>query len=746
MSDSARSKILLVGWDAADWKHIRPLLAAGLLPTLAELIKGGVYGNLATLRPILSPMLWNSIATGKRPHKHGILGFTEPTPDGSGVRPSTSTTRRTKAFWNMLSQEGLRTNVVGWFCSHPAEPIRGASVSNLYHRVDLVEPLKALPAGAVHPETLVDELAELRLHPTEMEPAHVVPFLPSAADIDQEKDRRLGTLVKLLTECTNVHSAATHLMLNTEWDVTAVYYDAIDHFCHAFMEYHPPKMPQVSDEDFEIYQHVITGCYRFHDMMLQRLLEIAGEDTTVILCSDHGFHSDHLRPRVTPREPAGPAAWHREYGILVINGPGLQQNHQVCGASLLDIAPTLLTLAGLPVGRDMDGKVLVNAWEKMPTIERIDSWDDVPGESGQHPQDHHEDPFEARQALEQLVALGYIEPIGKDVKRAADRAEREAQYNLARSYLDAGMIDEAIDSLNLLAEANPDDMRFPLNLTNCLLKRKRLDEARVQIDRVFKLAEHQSQSDIEALELRRTLLADDDVEPVSDDDSELERDGGLRAHVAEIKRDLSAEQLGDLQADLTREIERRREYEVRVAPHAQLLLGTLEFYSGNDEQAQKHLLQAETADPRMPGLHHQLGQVYLRMRRWEDALRAFQKALNIDGDSTHAHAGLAATLLRLGRPNDAADQALQAVELQQHFPRAHFLLGIALARLNLYGRAVEAFKETIRQSPGMIQAHRWIARIYSRHLLQPELAARHIQLAKQLRAGRRAARTANDTN
>ena len=35
---------------------------------------------------MLSPMLWTSLATGKRPHKHGIHGFTEPRPEGDGIR------------------------------------------------------------------------------------------------------------------------------------------------------------------------------------------------------------------------------------------------------------------------------------------------------------------------------------------------------------------------------------------------------------------------------------------------------------------------------------------------------------------------------------------------------------------------------------------------------------------------------------------------------------------------------------
>ena len=59
------------------------------------------------------------------------------------------------------------------------------------------------------------------------------------------------------------------------WDFTAVYFDGIDHFSHAFMAYHPPKLPWIKDEDFALYKDVVKGAYRFHDMMLERLLELA---------------------------------------------------------------------------------------------------------------------------------------------------------------------------------------------------------------------------------------------------------------------------------------------------------------------------------------------------------------------------------------------------------------------------------------------------------------------------------------
>ena len=66
---------MLVGWDAADWKVIQPLVDAGQMPNLARLLERGVMGNLASLQPMLSPMLWTSIASGKRPYKHGVHGF-----------------------------------------------------------------------------------------------------------------------------------------------------------------------------------------------------------------------------------------------------------------------------------------------------------------------------------------------------------------------------------------------------------------------------------------------------------------------------------------------------------------------------------------------------------------------------------------------------------------------------------------------------------------------------------------------
>ena len=59
-------------------------------------------------------------------------------------------------------------------------------------------------------------------------------------------------------------------------DFTAVYYDAVDHFSHSFMAYHPPKLDWIEQEQFDLYKEVVRGAYRFHDMMLERLFSSPG--------------------------------------------------------------------------------------------------------------------------------------------------------------------------------------------------------------------------------------------------------------------------------------------------------------------------------------------------------------------------------------------------------------------------------------------------------------------------------------
>ena len=421
-------------------------------------------GRCATLHPPLSPMLWTSIATGKRPFKHGIHGFSEPTPNGRGVRPITNLSRTTKAIWNILNQNGYRSTVIGWWPSHPAEPINGVMISDHYHKAHrpINEGWPMLP-NTVHPPELRKALGECRMHPQELLSPMMELFLPHLDRINQEKDRRFSMLGATIAECVSIHSAATWLIDNQPWDFFVVYYDAIDHFCHGFMRYHPPRQEWVSEQDFELYSSVVSMAYQLHDKMLGTLLAKAGADTTVILMSDHGFHPDHLRPRGVPDFPAGPAVEHSAYGIFVVSGPDIKQDEPLFGVSVLDLTPTVLTLYDLPVGEDMDGRVVVSAFARAPEVTFIPSWDDVPGNDGRHPGHTRLDPVVAVLAVEQLVALGYVEKPGDNIEEYVEKTVNELRLNLLEAFQDGNRHPEALEIARDLCRRNPDDQRYALN-------------------------------------------------------------------------------------------------------------------------------------------------------------------------------------------------------------------------------------------------------------------------------------------
>jgi len=754
-------RVLLIGWDAADWKLINKYMAEGSMPFMKQFLERGSSGNIATLQPVLSPMLWNSIATGKRSYKHGIHGFTEPMPDGKGIRPSSSTTRKCKALWNICTQQGMKSNVVSWFVGHPAEPIDGVCVSEMFRSVpiDKKDPqntaLPDPPPQSIHPESLRDELAPLRLHPAELTEAEILPFIPNAAKIDQSKDRRLQSFAKLFSEMINTHSVATHLMETTEWDFMGVYYDAIDHFGHGFMEYHPPRMEHVSEEDFEIYQEIIAGVYKFHDLILGRLMALAGEDTTIVLCSDHGYHSDHLRPLETPKEPAGPAVWHRDHGVIAMAGPGVKQSETIAGANLLDIAPTILNLLGLPAAKDMDGKTLTHVIGKpgWTPPEPIESWEDVPGECGMHPRDQQEDPFAAREALKQLIELGYIEEPDPDAEKAAKNTAREAKFNVARSYMEGGLHDEAASRLQELYEADPDQPRFGVELIKVLMRQRRFAEVRPLAQRLLGEMEKVNEQKAERIEQAVRRIEEKPQEIIDNAHKQLEKAYEKRVEaeqaaakeegreLVEIERPtvkLTPESLADRKRQLQTAIEKIRGFDVRSVPTVNMLLGRLEAMDGSYATALEHLAKAEEAEPRLPGLHLQLGQTYLRMRRNEEAVRAFEKACEIDPDNASAHEGLATALTRLKRNEEAVDHALTAVELMHDMPRAHLRLGVTLARLQMYDKAAEAFETCLKLAPMTGIAHRYLSRIYRKRLNRPDLAQKHLVELKRVQQQRKA--------
>lgn len=362
-------KLLLIGWDSADCRVMRSMMEAGRLPHLRALVEGGVTGSLDALHSLW----WTDIVTGRSVSRNGCHDLAGSEPRASGEGKDASFSRDPKPVWSILSQEGKRSMVVGWRSSHPVKPLpQGVMVSDHYRRASSLDPAGPwpMPEGGVYPENLRRRLQRLRVHPGEISDKHIRSFVPGAGQIDPSKVFQLNGMARPIAECLSIHAVATHLIRNEPWDFMAVNYNEIGGFEEGFQGRHTPPEEFPSGKDFVLRRGIVEAAYRYRDLMLGVLIALAGEDTTILMVSGQECPDDHsLEPGPESKNP----------GIFALKGPGIRQGERIEGAIPLDICPTVLTLFGLPVGGDMDGRPLLAAWQKSPVVSRIPSWDDCPG-------------------------------------------------------------------------------------------------------------------------------------------------------------------------------------------------------------------------------------------------------------------------------------------------------------------------------------------------------------------------------
>lgn len=670
MTDRSARKLLFIGWDAADWLILDHLLDGGRMPNLGSLIARGVRANLTTLEPKLSPLLWTSIATGKTADKHGILNFVEPKPDGSGLRVSASTSRRSKAIWNILSQNDLSTNVVAWYASHPAEPIRGQVVSNLLQEGEPKDALTTwtLPTHTVHPPSLTETIAAARQRRSAFPRGVLTELVKRLTDVGPN-DTRVETLTKLMSAATSVEASARALLSSgAKWDCTMVFFDAIDTVGHHFMQFRAPRMLHVREREAKIFGGVMDAVYEWHDAALGRLLATAGADTTVILASDHGFHSDHLRPNLSELPPERrmelESSWHRPLGMLVMSGPGVRVGAELASPNILDIAPTILALLGIPCGEDMDGRVLAEALSSPSMQERVPSWDGVDGDAGLHPSELRQDPFEAADAIKQLVDLGYMAALPEDVQGQLDLVRRESTFNLAVALMSRRRSLEAITHFEQLHAQRPHEARYALCLGNCLLSAGRFQEA---ASLMAAFSAHDPKN-VEARLLAANAFAlSGDLAAARGATEEVTRIASARPELAlQVAQVLTVSQRHDEAESFYKLALGRNARE----PAAHIGLCHCCIVRGSFEEAVDHALNALELTQKLPEAHLLLGIALAWSGELVHAKSSFEFALAHDGGQVDAVRWLAVL----------AEHAKDASSAHTHRNRAQVLLATAPER------------------------------------------------------------------
>jgi hypothetical protein len=251
------------------------------------------------------------------------------------------------------------------------------------------------------------------------------------------------------------HQAAMMTLLASRpWDFAAVRFPALGAISQLFLAYSLPRPDWIPEAEFALYQNVLRGACRLLDQMLGNLVQAAGNHTSVLVVSAHGV-ARHASPPARVGA-GGDEAWKAPHGIFAAGGPGWAGDALVVGATVLDVAPTVLTWFGLPIGDDMEGRVLVEGFAKAPEVTRVATWEPAPI----------------------VVSPPTAADLGsQDNPKAAAILRRESDWNLAQSYLDAGRCAEALPILEGLFRGFPEQLELGHALFQCQLTLGRLAAA-----------------------------------------------------------------------------------------------------------------------------------------------------------------------------------------------------------------------------------------------------------------------------
>jgi predicted AlkP superfamily phosphohydrolase/phosphomutase len=153
MSRASARRVVVLGLDGLDPTLAEQWMAEGKLPNLSALAKSGSFTRLGTTYPAISPVAWSSFMTGVDPARHNIFDFLDrdvrtykPRLSSSDIRPAPRTIRvgewlipvgrpiinnmrKSKAFWRILGEHGIPSNILRVPLTFPPEKFAGALLS-----------------------------------------------------------------------------------------------------------------------------------------------------------------------------------------------------------------------------------------------------------------------------------------------------------------------------------------------------------------------------------------------------------------------------------------------------------------------------------------------------------------------------------------------------------------------------------------------------------------------------------------
>ncbi len=475
-------RVIVLGIDGLDPATIDLMMAEGQLPSFARLRTDGSYGLLRAAPPLLSPVLWTTIATGKGPTEHGIGHFVAVKRSDGAELPVTSAMRKVKAVWNIASEAGLETATVGWWATWPPEKVNGVVVSDhtCYHFLFPEGQTGGAGTGVTYPPDLQGSIAHLIRRPGDVGIEEASRYIDVAAEeFDRSFDfsNDVSHFRWALATAASYTDVGLDLWQKNHPDLLMVYIEGTDSISHLFGHlFRADGLVGDLAEQQRRYGRAVEEVYRYADEIVGRFLEVMDDETTLLVMSDHGFKLGELLddPTMTRDIRRVSERDHREHGILYMYGNNVRRQARINGAVQIDVTPTILTLLGLEPALDMSGRVLAEALDLEIPAREIATYED--GASGQSAT--AQDGVVNDQIRAHLESLGYLE--GATDSPSGDRT-------LAALHFEAGRYEEAAEMYSRFIQENPDDEALHASLSGCLGAMGRYEEALKALNRELEL-------------------------------------------------------------------------------------------------------------------------------------------------------------------------------------------------------------------------------------------------------------------
>jgi len=289
-------KVFVVGLDCAD-----PTLMferwRGDLPNFDRLMSQGVYGTLRSSHPPITVPAWSSMLSSHDPGQLGFYGFRNRADYSyERMRIATNLAVDVDRVWDVLTQAGRRSILVGVPQTYPVKPLNGVCISSFL----------TPPGGAkwCWPNSLKEEVTEL------LEGEEYL------FDVKSFRTENKSWLLEQIYKMADQHFRVIHHLLDTQsWDLFMFVDMGVDRIHHGFWAFMDPAHPRY--QPGSVFENAIHDYYVYLDRELGKLLDKLDQDTAVLVVSDHGAQA--LQGGFCVNE------WLKEQGLLVLEHqpPGL---------------------------------------------------------------------------------------------------------------------------------------------------------------------------------------------------------------------------------------------------------------------------------------------------------------------------------------------------------------------------------------------------------------------------------------